>query len=150
MFDAELTREFKKFIDDNGWNLVSTVISTTIAVVYGTVSGLAGEVTDNIMMRFTEILLSIPSILLVVFMQAALRQRNVLGISLIIGITSWMSIAKMVRTEVRRIRESEYVLISKMMGGSFSHIMKMHLAPNFISTIMFMVVMSVRSAIVSR
>lgn len=129
--------------------LVSTVISTTIAVVYGTVSGLAGEVTDSIMMRFTEILLSIPSILLVVFMQAALGQRNVLGISLIIGITSWMSIAKMVRTEVRRIRESEYVLISKMMGGSFSHILTKHLAPNFISTIMFMVVMSVRSAIVS-
>ncbi|SFC47966.1 ABC transporter permease [Butyrivibrio sp. YAB3001] len=128
---------------------VATVISSFIAVVYGTLSGVAGETVDNIMMRFTEILLSIPSILLVVFMQAALGQRNFLGISVIIGITSWMSIAKIVRAEVRKIRSEEYVLISKMMGGSFMHVLFKHLAPNFMSSIMFMIVMSVRSAIVS-
>ena len=127
----------------------ATLITTTIAVIYGTISGLAGKTVDSIMMRFTEILLSIPSILLVVFMQAVIGQRNVVGISIIIGITGWMSIAKMVRTEVRKIRESDYVLISRMMGGGFFHILRKHLAPNFISTIMFMVVMSIRSAIVS-
>lgn len=129
--------------------LLSTVISVTIAIVYGTLSGIASDTIDNIMMRFTEIILSIPSILLVVFMQAALGQRNVIGISVIIGITGWMSIAKMVRAEVRKIRNSEYVLISKMMGGSFIHILVKHLAPNFMSSIMFMVVMCIRSAIVS-
>ena len=128
---------------------VATIISSFIAIVYGTLSGIAGETVDNIMMRFTEILLSIPSILLVVFMQAALGQRNVLGISVIIGITSWMGIAKIVRAEVRKIRSEEYVLISKMMGGSFMHVLFKHLAPNFMSSIMFMIVMSVRSAIVS-
>ena len=129
--------------------VLATVISTFIAVVYGTISGMAGETVDGIMMRFTEILLSIPSILLIVFMQAAIGQRNVIGITLIIGITGWMNISKMVRTEVRKIRNEEFVLISKMMGGSFFHILRRHLAPNFISTIMFMVVMNVRSAIVS-
>ena len=129
--------------------VLATVISTFIAVVYGTISGMARETVDGIMMRFTEILLSIPSILLIVFMQAAIGQRNVIGITLIIGITGWMNISKMVRTEVRKIRNEEFVLISKMMGGSFFHILRRHLAPNFISTIMFMVVMNVRSAIVS-
>lgn len=128
---------------------LATLITTAIAVIYGTISGLAGKAVDGIMMRFTEILLSIPSILFIVFMQAVLGSRNVVGISVIIGITGWMSMAKMVRTEVRRIRQEDYLLISKMMGGGFFHILIKHLAPNFISTIMFMIVMSVRSAIIS-
>lgn len=127
----------------------ATLISTAIAVIYGSISGLAGKTVDSIMMRFSEILLSIPSLLLIIFMQAVFGQRNVVGISIIIGITGWMSVAKMVRTEVRKIRDSEYVLISRMMGGSFMHILIKHLAPNFISTIMFMVVMNIRSAIVA-
>ena len=127
----------------------ATLISTAIAVIYGSISGLAGRTVDSIMMRFSEIMLSIPSLLLIIFMQAVIGQRNVVGISIIIGITGWMSVAKMVRTEVRKIRDSEYVLISRMMGGSFMHILIKHLAPNFISTIMFMVVMNIRSAIVA-
>ena len=127
----------------------ATLISTAIAVIYGSISGLAGRTVDSIMMRFSEIMLSIPSLLLIIFMQAVIGQRNVVGISIIIGITGWMSVAKMVRTEVRKIRDSEYVLISRMMGGGFMHILIKHLAPNFISTIMFMVVMNIRSAIVA-
>ena len=127
----------------------ATLISTGIAVIYGSISGLAGRVVDSVMMRFSEILLSIPSLLLIIFVQAVIGQRNVIGISIIIGITGWMSVAKMVRTEVKRIRDSEYVLISKMMGGNFFHVMRKHLAPNFAGTIMFMVVMNIRSAIVS-
>ena len=127
----------------------ATLISTGIAVIYGSISGLAGRVVDSVMMRFSEILLSIPSLLLIIFVQAVIGQRNVIGISIIIGITGWMSVAKMVRTEVKRIRDSEYVLISKMMGGNLFHVMRKHLAPNFAGTIMFMVVMNIRSAIVS-
>lgn len=129
--------------------ILATLVSTVIAIFYGTISGLAGEAVDSIMMRFTEILLSIPSLLLIIFLQAVIGQRNVIGIALIIGVTGWMSIAKMVRTEVRIIRNAEFVLISRMMGGGLLHIIRRHLAPNFISTIMFMVVMSIRSAIVS-
>jgi len=127
----------------------ATLISTGIAVIYGSISGLAGRAVDSMMMRFSEILLSIPSLLLIIFVQAVIGQRNVIGISIIIGITGWMSVAKMVRTEVKRIRDSEYVLISKMMGGNLLHVMRKHLAPNFAGTIMFMVVMNIRSAIVS-
>lgn len=50
--------------------LISTVLSTTIAVIYGSFSGIAPEWIDELMMRFTEILLSIPSILLIIFLQA--------------------------------------------------------------------------------
>ena len=67
----------------------------------------------------------------------------------IIGLTSWFGIAKIIRTEVRQLRSSEYVIAAKCMGGSFWHILWKHLAPNFVSSIMFMVVMNVRSAIVA-
>lgn len=115
----------------------STVISTLLAILFGAVSGLAPKWLDALLMRLTEILLSVPNLLLVIFLQA------------VIGLTSWTSIAKVVRTEVQQLRASEYVIAAKCMGGSFFHILRCHLAPNFFSSILFMVVMNVRSAIIA-
>lgn len=129
--------------------VVSTVISTVIAVIIGALSGIAPKWLDTLIMRFTEIFLSIPNLLLIVLIQAILGKANVLSISIVIGITSWTSIAKVVRTEVLKLRTAEFVIASKTMGGGFFHILKNHLAPNFFSSIMFMVVMNVRSAIVA-
>ena len=126
---------------------LATLISTFIAVVYGSISGIAPIWLDTLMMRFTEIFLSVPSLLLVLFLQAILGTANVWTLSIVIGITSWASISKVVRTEVRQIRNSEYVVASRCMGGKFFHILGKHLAPNFIASIMFMVVMNVRGAI---
>lgn len=129
--------------------LLSAAISTVIAVLFGAVSGIAPQWLDTLLMRVTEILLSIPNLLLVILLQAILGKANVLTISFVIGVTGWTSIAKVVRTEVRQIRNSEYVIASRCMGGGFFHILWKHLTPNFVSSIMFMVVMNVRSAIVS-
>ena len=126
---------------------LATLISTFIAVVYGSVNGIAPQWLDTLLMRFTEIFLSVPGLLLVLFLQAILGEANVLTLSIVIGVTSWASIAKVIRTEVRQIRNSEYVVASKCMGGKFFHILRKHLAPNFIASIMFMVVMNVRGAI---
>ena len=126
---------------------LATLISTAIAVIYGSISGIAPAWLDTLMMRFTEIFLSVPSLLIVLFLQAILGEANVLSLSIVIGVTSWASIAKVIRTEVLQIRNSEYVAASKCMGGKFFHILGNHLAPNFIASIMFMVVMNVRGAI---
>ena len=126
---------------------LATVISTFIAVVYGSASGVAPQWLDTLLMRFTEIFLSVPGLLIVLFLQAILGEANVWTLSIVIGITGWASISKVVRTEVRQIRSSEYVVASHCMGGKFFHILGKHLAPNFIASIMFMVVMNVRSAI---
>ena len=101
------------------------------------------------LMRFTEIFLSIPSLLLIILFQAVLGKANVFSLSVVIGLTSWTSIAKVVRTEVRQIRNNEYVIASRCMGGNFFHILWKHLTPNFLPSIMFMVVMNIRSAIIS-
>lgn len=128
---------------------VSTLISTGIAVIFGAVSGSAPKWADTLMMRLTEILLSVPGLLTVVLFQTVLGKATVGSISIVIGITSWMSIAKVVRTEVRRLRGSEYIIASKCMGGGFFHVLWKHLTPNFMPAILFMVVMNIRNAIIA-
>ena len=128
---------------------LATVISTFIAVVVGAFSGVAPAWLDELIMRFTEIFLSIPTLLLIILLQAIMGDANILSLSLVIGVTSWTSIAKVVRTEVRQIRNSEYIIAARCMGAGFFRILWKHLVPNFFSSIMFMVVMNVRTAMIS-
>lgn len=127
--------------------ILATIISTSIAIVYGTVSACSSERVDNIMMRITEIILSVPSILIILFIQGIIGKSTVLLMSIIIGITSWMNISKVVRAEVSQIKNSEYILAAKTMGGKFFYILKEHMIFNFIPAIMFMVVTNIASAI---
>lgn len=127
--------------------LLATLISTIIAVIYGTAAGLASNKLDDLMMRFTEILLSIPQILTVIFIQAIWGEASVISISVVIGITGWMAIAKMVRSEVKQLRNAGFVLAARTMGAGFFYILRKHLMPNFLSAIMFMIVTNIGSAI---
>lgn len=128
--------------------IFSTMISTSIALLYGAISGIASKAVDNVMMRFDEMLLSIPNILFILFVQGIVGKKSIVAISFVIGITSWMTIAKVIRTEVIQIRKSEYITASKSMGADFLFILRKHLVPNCISSIMYMVVMNLSNAIV--
>ena len=129
--------------------VVATLISTLIAVVYGTAAGLASDRVDDVMMRFAEILMSVPQLLLVMFIQAAMGKATVLSISAVIGITGWMAVAKMVRSEVRQLRSAGFVLAARTMGGGFFYILRKHLMPNYMSAIMFMIVTNIGSAMIT-
>lgn len=126
---------------------LSAAVSAGIAAVIGTVCALAPEWLDALLMRMTEILLSVPGLLLVIFVQAILGKTGILPLSLAIGITGWAGMAKVIRTEVQQLAGCEFVLAVKCMGGSFWHILRRHLAPNFFPSILFMMVMNIRSAI---
>ena len=127
----------------------AAAVSTAIAVTVGTVSGLAPRWLDSLIMRLTELFLSIPSLLTVVLLQAVFGQASVWSLSLVIGASGWASMAKVVRTEVRQLRCSGYMTAARCMGGSFFHNLRRHLAPNFFPSILFMVVMNIRSAMVT-
>ncbi|MCL1875499.1 MAG: ABC transporter permease [Synergistaceae bacterium] len=126
---------------------LATVLSTLIAIVYGAAAGLAGRAADAVLMRFIELLLSIPSILYVVTIQAIIGKPSATSIALVIGLTSWMTVAKMVRTEALRVRRVEYVLSAQHMGGAFFYVARRHLLPNFFPAILFMVVSNIGGAI---
>lgn len=127
--------------------ILSTIISTSIAILYGTISACSNQFIDDLMMRITEMILSIPSILIIIFIQGIIRNTNIISLAIVIGITSWMNIAKIIRAEVRQIKNSEYIIASKTMGASFFFILKEHMVLNFFPAIMFMVVTNIGAAI---
>ncbi len=127
----------------------ATAVSTGIAILVGALSGLAPGWLDSLLMRAAELFLSIPSLLLALFIQAALGEAHVGSLSLVIGLTSWAGIAKVVRTEVRQARGSGYVAAARCMGAGFSRILFRHLVPNVFPSILFMVVMNIRGAIMA-
>ena len=129
--------------------ILSTVISTFIAVIYGTFCAMSPRWLDHMLVRFAEIILSIPNLLLILSIQAIFGDANVISISAVIGITSWPSIAQVIRTEVRQMRRSEYILASRTLGGGFIHILTHHMIPGIMPSVTFMVIMNVRSAIIA-
>ena len=128
---------------------LATFLSTVIAVLIGSVSACARPRIDEGIMVLTDIFLSVPNLLLTVFLQAAVGGENVFGLAVVIGLTGWMSMAKVVRTEIKVLRNTEYILAARCLGGDFFHILRKHLAPNLVASLMFMVVMQVRNAIVA-
>lgn len=129
--------------------LLATAVSTVIAVIYGAAAGLASDRIDDLMMRLAEILMSVPQLLMVMFIQAIIGDSTVISISAVIGITGWMAIAKMVRSEVKQLRTSGFVMAARTMGGGFFYILRKHLMPNFMSAIMFMIVTNIGSAMIT-
>lgn len=122
-------------------------VAAAAAVLIGALSGLAPAWLDAALMRLIEILLSIPSLLLTIFLQAVLGKATVWSLSAVIGLSSFMGMAKVVRTEVRQLRESEYMLAARHMGAGFFHILRRHLLPGCLPSILFMALMNIRSAI---
>lgn len=129
--------------------LLSALLSSLLALVYGAISGLAPGVLDALLMRFCELLMSLPSLILVLFLQAVWGKPTPTSIAVVLALTSWMTLAKLVRSEVRRIRESDYILSAKIMGADFTYLLQKHLLPNLISPAMFMVVSSFGQAIIA-
>ena len=138
--------------------VLSAAISTVIAVLYGAASGLASDRIDDILMRFAEIIMSMPQLLPVLFLQAMAGDATVISMSVIIGVTGWMAMAKIVRSEVKQLRNAGFVLAARTMGVSCSgggmrnriiisvYILRRHFLPDVMSVIMFMAITSIGSA----
>lgn len=129
--------------------LLGALTAFTIAVVYGTISGIAPAPADHLLMLSADLLMSIPGILLVIFLQAIWGKATYLSLGFLIGASGWMQMAKVVRSEVRRIRKSDFVLAAKLMGGGFWYILFRHMLPNCFPAIMFMAVSCIGSAMLT-
>lgn len=126
----------------------SMVIATVTGVVYGSVSAMAPRWVDSLLLRLAELLSSIPSILFMILLLGTMKEVTVLSLSVVIGGTTWMGLARMVRSDVYQIRHSGYVLASRLMGASLWHILRYHIVPNVWSHISFMIVSRFGMAII--
>jgi peptide/nickel transport system permease protein len=114
--------------------LIAVLISDTVGVLLGAVSGYFGKVTDLLVMRFTDALLAIPGFLLLLVV-LSLFSPSLTKIELAIGLTSWMTIARLVRGEFLRFKDSDFVLASKSIGASDWRIMFRHILPQSVSPV---------------
>lgn len=127
--------------------LLGAAIIAVIGTIYGTISGTASDRVDSLLMRLAEMGGSIPNILLVLILTAVIPAKNVFAMSLVIGITGWFGLARIVRSEVRQIRNSEYVLYARCTSGNLLYVMWRHLLPNFLSATMFVMVSNISTCI---
>lgn len=109
--------------------LVAVVISIIIGTFFGSLAGYYGGWLDSIIMRFVDIMLAFPAIFLILAIQAMLTP-NIYNVMIVIGLTSWMGVARLVRGEFLRIRELQYVEAARAIGCSDLRIIIRHILPN--------------------
>ncbi len=131
----------------------AAAIAMSLAVVVGIVSGYYGGLVDNILMRITEIFLVIPFLLiLLVFLKVitAVSPAGISGLSIVmimIGVFSWAANARIIRGEVLRVKESEFIEASKALGASKTRIMFKHILPNVLHVIIVLTTLMIATAI---
>jgi ABC-type dipeptide/oligopeptide/nickel transport system permease subunit len=109
-------------------------MATVIGTLYGATSGLAGGIVDAVLMRFVDILLSIP-LLFIVLVLATKWSATIVSQSLIIGLFSWQIPSRLVRGEVLTLRVRDFVAASRIMGGTQARLIVRHLIPNALSVV---------------
>ncbi|MGR6129513.1 ABC transporter permease [Paenibacillus sp. SER-28] len=124
----------------------SMIIATSIGAVVGIVSGYFGGWIDNLLMRVLELIMSIPSFLVILLLSVFLKP-GVGNIIVIIALLMWMNIARVVRAETMTLREREYVLYAKASGQSTLGIIMKHIVPNLIPVIIVGATNNIASAI---
>ncbi|AOZ92223.1 ABC transporter permease [Paenibacillus crassostreae] len=125
---------------------LSMVISVSLGMTVGTISGYFGGWVDNLLMRFVDVLMAIPSFFLMLILNAYMKP-GVGTIIVIIGSLSWMGIARIVRAETLSIKEREYVLYARVSGQSKFRIILKHIIPNIMPTIIVSATINIASAI---
>ncbi len=115
--------------------LVCAFVAMIVGVIYGSIAGLAGGWVDTVMMRFVEILSSLPYLLLIVLVQLWLDKQTFGTMLLALIVTSWTGTSRMVRAEVLRIKSEEYVLAARVLGVKAWKIITRHLIPNAMSIV---------------
>lgn len=114
-------------------SLTVGVVAVTIAILIGTLlgalSGYYGGWIDTIIMRFVDIMLAFPSIFLILTIQVMLTP-SIYNVMIVIGLTSWMGVSRLVRGEFLTLRERQYVEAARAIGCSNSRIIFRHILPN--------------------
>ncbi|MEM2608630.1 MAG: ABC transporter permease [Thermoproteota archaeon] len=128
---------------------VAMLIALTIGVSIGSIAGFRGGVVDEILMMFTNIVYTLPSILLMILAASYLKTRTPLIVSLIIGFTSWPWLARAVRAQIMSLKEREFLYMSKMSGMSSSKIIFQDLLPNMGSYIFMSIALLLSIGMVS-
>jgi peptide/nickel transport system permease protein len=128
--------------------LLATIIAILIGTVMGVLSAYLGGWADNALMRFTDIMMTFPFFLLLVFI-IFIFGPSLAFIILVIGLTGWTGTARLVRSEALSLRTREFVTASKCLGAGDTRIISRHLIPNVISSVIVIATLSIPGVILA-
>lgn len=125
---------------------VAVGISSLIGIILGSIAGFYGGKVDESIMRFVDMMLCFPTFFLILSV-VALMEPSLFNIMVIIGVTSWMGIARIIRAQVLSLKEQEFILAARVLGFSKKRIILNHLIPNAMGPVIVHITLSVASAI---
>jgi peptide/nickel transport system permease protein len=127
---------------------VAVGIATGIGIFLGALAGYYGRWVDNLIMRFVDIMLCFPTFFLILAV-IALLEPNIWNIMIIIGITGWMSVARLVRAEFLSLKERDFTVAEKALGAKDFRIIFRHILPNAMAPILVSATLGVAGAILT-
>ena len=127
---------------------VATGISIIIGILIGSIAGYYGRKVDSALMRFVDIMLCFPSFFLILSI-VAITKPCITNVMIIIGLTSWMGIARLVRGEFVTLKEREFTQAAKIMGASNMRIIFRHILPNAMAPIYVAATFGIAGAILT-
>ena len=107
----------------------STLLALIFGTIYGAFSGYVGGRTDNLMMRVVDVVFALPDLLMIILI-TVLMGRGVTGVFIALTMVSWVTISRLVRGEVLRVKEYPFILAAKALGASHLRIMTREIFPN--------------------
>lgn len=128
--------------------IVVGVVSTLLGTIVGAISGYIGGKVDNIIMRILEVLMSVPSFFILLALSVILKS-SLMEILLVLSIFSWMGTARLIRGEVLKIKNMEYVQFAKLQGISGFKIIRKYIIRNILNTIIVSGTMTAANAILT-
>lgn len=131
---------------------LAAIIDFTIGVAYGGIAGMSNRKIDAVMMRFAEIVYSIPYMLVVILMSITFSKQqgaSLLTMVLAMTITGWVPMAILVRGQVLQLKENEYVLAARSLGAKKGFILIKHIIPNALGPILVNMTLTIPRAIFS-
>jgi peptide/nickel transport system permease protein len=126
--------------------LLSAVFGVVIGLVVGLMAGYLGKFVDEIIMRFTDMLLVIPSLPLLIVLVAVLGPK-LENLIILLGILGWMGFARLVRSQVLSLKERPFIEAAKAVGAGRVHILSKHILPNVMSLVYVTLATSVPGAV---
>ncbi|MFD1203951.1 MULTISPECIES: oligopeptide ABC transporter permease [Sporosarcina] len=125
---------------------VAAAIDVVIGVLYGGISGYFGGRVDDVMQRIVEILIGIPTLIIVILM-LLIMEPGLTAIIIAISLTGWIGMSRIVRAQILKYRGQEFVLASRTLGASDKRIIGKHLLPNIMGIIIINTMFTIPSAI---
>ena len=127
---------------------VAVGIATLIGTILGTISGYYGGIVDMLIMRAVDLMLCFPSFFLILTVIAVLEP-SIWNIMAVIGFTSWMGVARLIRAEILTIREREFILAARSQGAGDLRIIIKHIIPNAMAPVLVSATLGVAGAILT-